>query len=102
MGDEHDRLADLLLQAQELVLQPGPVDRIDRPERLVHQHQRWIGRERAGDAHPLTLAAGQLARITSADLLGVEADQLEQLAYARRNPVDDPSRAASEPWRCSR
>jgi hypothetical protein len=58
VGDEQDRLADLRLQAQELVLQAFAVDRVDRAERLVHQHQRGIGRERARNADALALASG--------------------------------------------
>ena len=54
-GDEDDRLADLALEAQELVLEALAVDRIDRAEGLVHQHQRWVG-EGACHAHALALA----------------------------------------------
>ena len=56
VGDEDDRLADLLLQAQQLVLQALAVDRVDRAERLVHQHQRRVGGQGAGHAHALALA----------------------------------------------
>ena len=63
VGDEDDRLADLGLQAQELVLQALAVDRVDRAERLVHQHQRRVGGERAGHADALALAAGELRRV---------------------------------------
>ena len=83
VGDEQDRLADLRLEAQELVLQALAVDRVDRAERLVHQHQRRIGRERARDADALALAARQLRRVAVAQL-GAERRQLEQLV--------DPSR----------
>jgi hypothetical protein len=41
-------------------------DRIERAERLVHQHHRRIGGERARDADALLLAAGELARIAIA------------------------------------
>ena len=66
VGDEDDRLADLGLQAQELVLEALAVDRVDRAERLVHQHQRRVGGERAGDADALALAAGELRGIARA------------------------------------
>ena len=72
-----------VLQAQELVLQARAVDRVDRAERLVHQHQRRVGRQRARDADALALAAGELRRVAAGHLLRVEADQLEQLAHAR-------------------
>ena len=59
-------LRELGLQAQELVLQALAVDRVDRAERLVHQHQRRVGRERAGHADALALAAGELRRVAVA------------------------------------
>ena len=46
-----------LLQPQEFVLQAPSVDRVDRAEGLVHEHQRRIGRERSRDAHALALPA---------------------------------------------
>lgn len=55
--DEDDRLADLPLHLQELLLDGFAVDRIDRPERLVHQHDRRIGRKGAQNADTLLLAA---------------------------------------------
>ena len=82
------------LQAQELVLQPLAVDRVDRAERLVHEHQRRVGREGAGHADALALAAGELRGIAVAHLGGIEADELEQLVDARADPLARPSRAA--------
>ena len=78
MGDEHDGLAELGLQPEELVLQLGAHDRVDRAERLVHQHHRRVGGQRPGDADPLLLAAGQLRRV----------------ALGERWPADRPGRAA--------
>src|SRR3546814_4033427 len=46
-----------------LLLELGAHDGVDRSERLVHQQDVRIGRETAGDADALLLAAGQLARI---------------------------------------
>ena len=81
VGDEEDRLAELGLQAQELVLKPLAVDRVDGAERLVHQHHAGVRGERAGDPDPLLLTARELGRIAVARL-GPEADQLEQLGGA--------------------
>ena len=92
VGDEDDRLAQLGLQAQELVLQPLAVDRVDRAERLVHEHQRRVGGERARDADALALAAGELRRVAVAHLVGVEADELEQLVDAGGDALPCPSR----------
>ena len=58
VGDEHDRLAEFRLQAQELVLQLAADDRVDGAERLVHQHHRRIRGQRPGHADPLLLPAG--------------------------------------------
>jgi len=55
VGDEGDRLLQLALQPQELVLQPVAVDRIDRTEGLVHQQHRGIGRQGTGDPDALAL-----------------------------------------------
>ena len=74
--------ADLLLQAEELVLQPRADDRVDRAERLVHQHQRRVRRERAREADALALAAGELRR-EPLRVGRVEPDELEQLGRAR-------------------
>ncbi len=101
VGDEHDGLAQPLLEAQKLVLQATAVDRVDRPEGLVHQHQRRVSGERAGHADALALAARELGRIALADLL-VETDQLEQLLARAPQYARAPSRAAAGPWRCSR
>ena len=61
--DEDHRLAHLLVQAQELELEAVARDRVERAERLVHQHQRRVDGERAGEADALSLAARELGRI---------------------------------------
>ena len=50
---------------------------VERAERLVEQQHLRVDGERAGQRHPLALAAGQLRRV--AVLEPVEADDLEQL-----------------------
>ena len=66
MGDEDDGLADLGLEAEELVLQALAGDRVDGAERLVHEHQRRVGGQGAGHADALALAAGELAGVALA------------------------------------
>ena len=88
--DEDDRLADLGVQAQEVVLQAVARDRVDRAERLVHEHDRLAGGHRAGDADALALAAGELARVALGVAL-LEADELEQLADARADALLVPA-----------
>ena len=80
--------------AEELVLQPRAHDRVDGAERLVHQHHRRIGGERARDADALALPARQLARVARAVLRRVEADEGQHLvdARARSAPSSQPSR----------
>ena len=101
VGDEEDRLAHLGLEAQELVLQPLAVDRVDGAERLVHQHHAGVGGQRARDADPLLLAAGELRRVAVAKRR-VESDQVQQLLDSRLDRARCPSRAAAGRWRCSR
>ena len=85
VGDEDDRLAQLALQAQELVLQLLAHDRVDGAERLVHQHHRRVGGERAGDADALLLPAGQLRRVALGEVRS-QADPLEQFHAPARAP----------------
>ena len=91
VGDEHDRLADLALEPQELVLEPLAVDRVDRAERLVHQHQRRVNGQRPRHADALALAAGELGGVAVARLVRVEADQLEQLVDALADALLRPA-----------
>ena len=81
VGDEQDRLADLRLEPQELVLEALPVDRVDGAEGLVHQHQRRVRGERARHADPLPLAAGQLRGKAVAHVRG-QGDEVEHLLHA--------------------
>ncbi|SKF62037.1 Uncharacterised protein [Mycobacteroides abscessus subsp. abscessus] len=77
MGDEDDRLAQFPLQAQQPLLQVAAHQRVDGPERFVHQQDVRVGRQRPGDTHPLLLTARELVRVA----VGhgpVEADQVHQ------------------------
>ena len=85
--DEDDALRDARLNAPELLLQLASRDRIERTERLVHQQHRRIDRQRARDADALTLSARQLVGPPARIRLRREADQLEQLAHARRDAL---------------
>ena len=80
VGDQHDGLAQVALEPQELLLEPDADHRVDGPEGLVHQQHRRVGRQRAGHAHALTLTAGQLVRVAVAVGRRVETDEVEQLA----------------------
>jgi hypothetical protein len=90
VGDEQNRLPDLCLEPQELVLKLLPVDRVDRPEGLVHEHHRWVGGERSGYADPLLLTARELRGVAVHEL-GIERDQLHQPGDARLAAVRVPA-----------
>ncbi len=62
VGDEHDRLAQVALQADQLVLHVTPDQRIQRAERLVHQQDLRVGAERSRQTDPLLHAARELVR----------------------------------------
>ena len=51
---------------------------VEGRDRLVGDDELRLDREGAGDADALALAAGELRRV-AVDVLGVEADELEQL-----------------------
>ena len=78
VSDEHDRLAQVALQSQELVLQLLAHDGIHRTEGLVHEHDRRVRGESPRDAHALLLATGELCGISLREARR-QAHPLEQL-----------------------
>ena len=89
--DEDDRLAHGLLQPEELRLQPLTDDGVDGGERLVHEQHGRIGGQRAGDAGPLPLTAGQLRGIAVPVHGRVETDGVEQLVDPGPDPLLVPA-----------
>ena len=87
VGDEDHGLLDGAVDTQELVLEPRPRDRIERTERLVHEHHRRIGREGPREPDPLALAARELGRVTRAVVAGGQVDEVEQLVHALVDPT---------------
>ena len=61
--DEQDRLAHLRLQREQFVLQLAPDHGVQRRERLVHQQDVGVGRQRPRQADALLHAARQLADV---------------------------------------
>ena len=94
MRDEHDRLLELAQNAQEFVLEASARDRIKRTERLVHQHHRRIGGERARDADALLLPARELTRVTVAIARRIHMDAREQFVDAPIDACAVPSKQA--------
>jgi hypothetical protein len=88
VGDEDDGLARLAPDAEELDVHELAGHGVERAERLVHQQQRRVVDERAGQRHALAHAARQLVGVLVLEAL--EAGQLEQAegAPARRLPVE--------------
>ena len=62
MGDHEGGLPGRQANPAHLVLQRAACQRVQRRERLVHQHDLWRDRERAGNADALLHAAGQFRR----------------------------------------
>ena len=78
------------LQALDLDLHVEPEVAVERGERLVEQQDRGLDGERAGERHPLLLAARQLARQALA-----EAAELDDVEEARDAGLDlGPAHAA--------
>ena len=96
VGDEQDRLREVLLEAQELVLEAFADDRVDGPEGLVHEHDRRVHRQGSGHADALALAATQLRRVAVAVLRGIEPDEREQLIGALSLAVLRPADQARD------
>ncbi len=76
MGDEQDRFARLFPDAQQLVLQRGSGDGVQRAERLVHQQDVRIDSEGPGDTDALALPAGEL--VGPAITKAAQTDQLQR------------------------
>src|SRR5437588_541289 len=75
--DEEDGLPDPLLQRQQLVLELAADERVERRERLVHEQDVRIGRDRPREPDALLHAAGELAAIALGPLR--EPDERELL-----------------------
>ena len=87
MGD-HDRgQPELVVQRAKIVAERVAGEGIERAERLVHQHDAWLGRQRPRHADALALAAGQFVRQAVAILRAVEPHQVEQFVDPRRDFV---------------
>ena len=59
---QHQRRPRIGPEVEQMVLQVAPGEGIERGERLVQQQHFRLRHQRAGDRHPLRLAAGQFAR----------------------------------------
>ncbi len=85
VGDEEHGLAPLLPDAQELGLHDLAALRIERGERLVHEQDLRVDRQRAGKIDALAHAAGKLAR--EIGLESAEPDEGQQIERAPLLPL---------------
>ena len=81
--DHHGGEAELVMQAAVILAQRVAGERVERAERLVHQHDLRARGDGARDADALPFAAGELRRQTVAMLGAIETHQLDQLVDAR-------------------
>ena len=72
-------------EVQQLVTHLLAGHLVERGEGLVHEQQRWVDREGAGDRDALLHPAGERVGPVVAELL--KADQLDQLVNGRRRRV---------------
>ena len=87
----HDRFPQPLLQLLKFPADFRARQRIERAERLIHQQDRRIGRQRPRHSHALALPAGKLVRIAPQKLRGIETHQRQQLLRARAHALGRPA-----------
>src|SRR6185312_1268487 len=80
MGDEDHGLGGAPDDGEQLLMHERARLRVERPERLVHQQDRRLDRQRARDGDALLHAARELRRETVLEAL--EVDEVDQLLRA--------------------
>ncbi|CEI76372.1 Putative uncharacterized protein [Pseudomonas aeruginosa] len=80
VGDEQQGETHLFPQAQQFFLHLSPGQRVQRGERLVHQQDLRLHRQRPGDRHPRLHAPGQRVRVGLGEAR--QADLLEAFVGA--------------------
>ena len=97
--DDHGRRVRLVVESAQPDAQVLADARVERAERLVEQQHLRLDRERAGERHPLALAAGELGRIAVGEAL--ELDERDQLVDARaRSPSSAACGSSARRRRC--
>src|SRR5712691_6754148 len=82
MRNKNDCFAQTVRESTEFALELGAGDGIERAEGLVHEQNRRVGGEGAGDADALTLAAGEFAGAAAGEFARIEADKVEHFVDA--------------------
>src|SRR5580704_9241844 len=90
MGDKNDGLLQPPRQFAKFALQLGARYRVQGPEGLVHQENRRIGGQGAGDSHALALPAGKLSGLSRGEFGDVETHQFQHFAHPLAHPRCGP------------
>jgi hypothetical protein len=85
VGDKDDGLGQAARQAKELALQLRAGNRIKGSKWLVHEENRWIGSEGAGDADALALPARERVWMATCELPRIESDEVEEFVDTPRD-----------------
>src|SRR5260370_25702416 len=91
VGDEKISEAELHLQVLQEVDHLRLDRHVERRYRLVADHELGLDGERAGDADPLPLSAGEFVRET-VHVVGLQADGLEELDHPRLHLAARPGK----------
>src|SRR6187399_2317548 len=74
--DEDEREPPGSAKLDDELPQPHASQGVERSERLVHEQETWLGRERSCDADALALPSGQLMRFLVFEL-AIESDRVQ-------------------------
>ena len=94
VGYKNDRLAGLPVNTPELGLKDIARNRVEGPERLVHEQHLGVRGQRAGNPDTLLLSPGKLVRILGPIVLRIEPQQLQQFGDAIPHPLSRPPQQA--------
>jgi hypothetical protein len=82
MRNKNDCFAQTVREGAEFALELGAGDGIECAEGLVHEENRRVGGEGAGDADALPLATREFAGAAAGEFARIEADKLEHFVNA--------------------
>ena len=88
VGHEDDRRPGLLPDPQDLRVHPFAGHLVERPERLVHQQDRGLERQRAGDRDALLHAARKLPRVVLAKSPSSTSSSISARSPATRSSAE--------------
>ena len=85
---------------QDLLVHPLAGHLVERAERLVHEQDRGLERERPGDRDALLHAARQLPRMVLGEVATARRARASPLADRARRPASKPMRSRAAARRC--